>query len=304
MLLKNHPTLRVVLISLGGAFLGLGLVVAAIFIGLSHYDGDPTAADGAAWQLRLTIGAAGVLVLMWGVRAVLCWGAAKVPPQTVWATAVVGTNGKVSAPYLQLMPVPFHFDPIIDDVLETSRRARWQRVLWHPVLEQLAPGTPVTVRIGDGMFRRAVICLPNGVTLWPAAQLRDTKPKRWRFAYRFGQRRSIALELERRAAGGDVRARRRLESVLRRQFNIRAPIPGDCRSVLQVVERRQRRRRLLAGTVAPLMVGAIAGFAYGWGGERPVASLAVAGLFFGLAMYGWGFLGGEPEGPRAFSPID
>ncbi|MFD9393449.1 hypothetical protein ACFWBB_22800 [Streptomyces sp. NPDC060000] len=53
----------------------------------------------------------------------------------------------------------------------------WQRVMWHPVLDETSGEVEVSVhRAGDGSLRPAVVTLPDGTRLVPLGKLRRYRP--------------------------------------------------------------------------------------------------------------------------------
>lgn len=58
-------------------------------------------------------------------------------------------------------------------VLGEKEGPRWQRVMWHPALDELADRAPVTVH----GRRTAVVVLPDGTRLVPLGRLRRVEPR-------------------------------------------------------------------------------------------------------------------------------
>ncbi|MFJ8580081.1 hypothetical protein [Micromonospora sp. NPDC093277] len=55
---------------------------------------------------------------------------------------------------------------------------RWQRVMWHPVVDSVSGAVPVTVHGDVSSKRRVVVELPGQVRLVPIGRLRHQPPKR------------------------------------------------------------------------------------------------------------------------------
>jgi len=141
-------------------------------------------ADQAAgwdyWWPSAVIGGVVFLVLLaWAARGWLNRTAAagrSVPMRVVAVrgnTSAAGTKDSVAllltSPEAPLEPDELAELPALPRVVPG---ARWQRVYWHPALEQLTPGQTVTARMKDGFGARAVIEPEPAVRLWPAGSLR------------------------------------------------------------------------------------------------------------------------------------
>ncbi len=58
-----------------------------------------------------------------------------------------------------------------------DRRVLWQRVMWHPALDDCSGAVPVTVRRSPRGLRPAAVELPDGTRLVPLGRLRDRPPR-------------------------------------------------------------------------------------------------------------------------------
>ncbi|GIH26244.1 hypothetical protein Aph01nite_45540 [Acrocarpospora phusangensis] len=153
----------------GGAFL---LVIAAVAAGPEYgYRGEE---DLAPFMLIASAIGFACVVLAWAVRAGLAWIAATAAPQSARVTAyhsVTGGRGRMKV---------YTSSAFLEITSGATGKARYQRVMWDPVLNQIPQEFAVQVRVrGWGRLRRAVVDLPGG-RIWPAGRLRRRTP---RFAF-------------------------------------------------------------------------------------------------------------------------
>ncbi|MEU6377599.1 hypothetical protein [Streptomyces sp. NPDC046909] len=85
------------------------------------------------------------------------------------ATALVRIGERRAGPLGQGLPTTWL---VLDIDGEAAGGSRWQRVMWHPALDDLPDRVPVTVH----GHRRAVIVLPDGTRLVPLGRLRRAAP--------------------------------------------------------------------------------------------------------------------------------
>ncbi|MFI6787979.1 hypothetical protein ACIBG4_11675 [Nonomuraea sp. NPDC050383] len=113
------------------------------------------------YALPAVIGAVLVWCLSaWAGRWILNRKAASAEPVEWLVRAHVATHkGLVRCPMLRLTPLD-------------GGRSYWQRVMWHPWLDDMADEEILLVRIGEGLARRAIVEFPEGTRIIPAGRLR------------------------------------------------------------------------------------------------------------------------------------
>jgi hypothetical protein len=115
-------------------------------------------------EAALVIGAVLVWFLSaWAGRWLLNRRAASAEPVEWLVRAHVGSQGLAECPMLRLTPLE-------------GGKSYWQRVMWHPWLDDMAEDEILWVRIGEGVARRAVVEFPEGTRIMPAGRLR-----RWNY---------------------------------------------------------------------------------------------------------------------------
>ncbi|MEX5633116.1 hypothetical protein [Parafrankia sp. FMc2] len=245
--------------------LGRSPVLRAALLGISaSLVGFTVIAAYTAWQTQIFtsmfIADAGVAVIVvplwWGVRGLRFRHSATQPGRTMVADARIGRRIErtgLTHPTTWLMlreignPVPYG----------------WQRVMWHPAVEETPENVRVMVRgkpARPGPTGPLVIELPGGVRLVPVGRVRRTPPK----GYELTSRPGVHVEL-----GSDGRP-----VVLRDD----SPLPPHW----------WRRAPLL------VLVGILAGGALGFAVGGAVTVLPGSVLLATLFLDGWTLTGGEP----------
>jgi hypothetical protein len=134
-------------------------------------DPEETAAeDDLVIPLGIATVAAGAFVLTWALRGLLFRLAATRAPHELLGRALAGesANGRVSVG-----------DSSWIALSGTDERSmtRWQRVMWHPALEELDGRVGVVVHGNPAGRRRVVVELPDGTRLVPVGRLRRREPR-------------------------------------------------------------------------------------------------------------------------------
>ncbi|MHC5902903.1 hypothetical protein ACVNF4_03160 [Streptomyces sp. S6] len=128
-------------------------------------DLDETAAEDDLLIPTLLAGAvAAVLCAVWVWRGLRFLLLSRRPGTTLTATVRRGPRGAATAIWL---------------VVSASRagKSRWQRVMWHPALDDMEDGAEVVVHGPARWTRTAVIVLPGGSRPVPLGRLRRHPPR-------------------------------------------------------------------------------------------------------------------------------
>lgn len=135
-------------------------------------DPDETAAEE---DLEVPIGVAGAVAAafcgIWAGRGVRFRRVGRRPGRPMTAVVLSGEprGWAVPGPLLLALSEVDPPGPVI----------RWQRIMWHPGLDQVSGPVPVTVH-GNARGRRAVVAeLPDGSRPVPIGRLQHRPPKRW-----------------------------------------------------------------------------------------------------------------------------
>jgi len=153
---------RVADLGVGVVLAGLAGVSASLGWQLSGEAGrDAAAAEELEGALGVTVLCALVLLLWWGWRGLRYVVAAARPPSQ--GTAQV------------FWSVPWAEVPLAAQCWLHLGSGRWQRVMWHPVVEGVRGRVPVVVH-GSDQGRRAVVVALDGVRLVPVGRLRRQRP--------------------------------------------------------------------------------------------------------------------------------
>lgn len=200
--------------------------------------------------------AAGV-PLWWAVRALRFRYAAEQPGRAMTAHPRIGhdTGGVgITHPSTWLIlndtgnPVPYG----------------WQRVMWHPAVEEIPDEAEVIVRgraSASGLVGGLVVELPGGIRLTPIGGIRREPPKRFRLASRPG---------------------------------VKVDVGPDGRFVIVRDDPPPRPRRWWRRTPRLVLVGVLLGGTLGFGMDGAVTVLPGAVLMSTILLTGWTLSGGEP----------
>ncbi|WP_131748191.1 hypothetical protein [Frankia sp. Cppng1_Ct_nod] len=122
-------------------------------------------------------GAATVVIIGWWVlRGLRFRRSAGLPGRPVAATVLAGERANGAWAFLGVST--WIALAASDGVINLRRPDRWQRVMWHPVVDTL-PGRVDTLVHGDlSSGRRVVVEMSDGTRLVPVGRLRHRPPKR------------------------------------------------------------------------------------------------------------------------------
>ncbi|MCK9904315.1 hypothetical protein MXD63_30245 [Frankia sp. Cpl3] len=263
---RSRPVTETETVEAGSAgWLGRSPVLRAALLGISaSLVGFMVIAAYTAWQTQsftvMFTADAGVAVIVvtlwWGVRGLRFRHSATRPGHAMVADARIGRRiertGLAHPTTLLILceignPVPYG----------------WQRVMWHPAVEEMPENVRVMVRgkpSEPGPAGPLVIELPGGVRLVPVGRVRRTPPK----GYELTSRPSVHIEL-----GSDGR-------------------PVVLRDDSPLLPRWWRRAPWL------VLVGVLAGGALGFAVGGAVTVLPGSVLLAALFLDGWTLTGGEP----------
>ncbi|MET8978942.1 hypothetical protein ABZX85_25305 [Streptomyces sp. NPDC004539] len=129
-------------------------------------DPDETAAEDDLLVPVLLAGlAAAAVCTVWAWRGLRFRLLIRRPGTALTASVRHGPHGVTEAYWL-----------VVSD--EREGRGRWQRVMWHPALDDVTDGVVVAVHGGARWTRAVVVVLPDGSRLVPVGRLRRRPPRR------------------------------------------------------------------------------------------------------------------------------
>ncbi|MFF4653503.1 hypothetical protein [Streptomyces sp. NPDC001380] len=147
---------------------------------------ETAAEDDLTVPLALTAAGTGALLLTWTLRGLLHRRTARRPGPTLPARVDIGTP---------LRPAPFRSGDTVWIALPGAgaphAETRWQRVMWHPALDELPDAFDVVVHGDPAARRRVVPHLPDGTLLVPVGRLRRRPPERFLLQERSAVRASL-----------------------------------------------------------------------------------------------------------------
>ncbi|GKQ34326.1 hypothetical protein [Streptomyces sp. A012304] len=141
-------------------------------------DSDETAAEDD-FLVPIALGAAVALLLtgVWALRGLRFVRTARRPGRPMTASVHLGRR---PARWREPMTTWLRLEP---SATEAGARAgtRWQRVMWHPALDDVTGPVPVTAHHAGPGRGPAVVTLPDGTRLVPLGRLREGPPVNVRF---------------------------------------------------------------------------------------------------------------------------
>jgi len=285
---SRHTALRTGLISTAAATIGV-LLIGAICVTEIRY-ASSGARTGWAVSLGLALYLYALLVIGWSVRSVLGRRAARAAPETRHLLPLLGLSNNVRSTYV-LLADPSLPPPAPEALSYERGRAELQRIMWDPAVERIRPGDEVSVRTCGWPGRRAVVDLADGTRLWPAGTLRHVPPRTWTLVERPSVLRMRQHELRARAVDGDLAATAELTALIRARDGLSETAPLDplAPEHRPPADPITSRPELLLPAVVAAVVG-VAGFTISGFAAAAVAAISV----MGLAVYLWGWYGGDP----------
>ncbi|MFJ8348815.1 hypothetical protein ACIQ9J_21130 [Streptomyces sp. NPDC094153] len=139
------------------------------------FPGDPeeTAAEDDLFVPILLAGVtAALLCAVWARRGLRFWWAARRPPRPMTATVHCGARPASPRMVSETLWLRLTESGVSD------RPAVWQRIMWHPVLDELNGPVEVSAHHGAGSRRAVVVRLSDGTRLVPLGRRRHVAPRR------------------------------------------------------------------------------------------------------------------------------